>query len=91
MSFVGEILQQHKSQVAAIELRIVRLEAALAERAALKYLGTFKAEKTYSENTLITHDGSLWIALKSTREKPGASGDWQLCCKKGADGKDAAA
>jgi hypothetical protein len=65
------------ARIAEIEGRLARLESAPQ----LKYLGTYKTEKVYSENSLITHDGSLWIALKSTSEKRGTSGGLATVCE----------
>jgi hypothetical protein len=67
--------------------RIEELEA----RPELSYCGVWSAGKTYAENSLVTHAGSLWIAKKTTAAYPGGNaepGSWQLCCKRGADGKD---
>ena len=54
-----------------------------------KYFGTWKADNEYDEGAVVTHDGSGFIAKKSTREKPGASDSWQLFVKRGKDGRDA--
>ena len=54
-----------------------------------KYFGTWKADNEYDEGAVVTHDGSGFIAKKSTREKPGTSDSWQLFVKRGKDGKDA--
>jgi hypothetical protein len=69
--------------------RLDKLEA----RPELKYCGVWVAGKTYAENSLVTQSGSLWIAKKTTAAYPGGGaepGSWQLCCKRGADGKDGA-
>jgi hypothetical protein len=69
--------------------RLDKLEA----RPELKYCGVWVAGRTYSENSLVTQSGSLWIAKKTTAAYPGGGaepGSWQLCCKRGADGKDGA-
>ncbi|MGB3501861.1 MAG: hypothetical protein WBA44_09570 [Mesorhizobium sp.] len=67
--------------------RIKALETASHE---LKFMGVHQRALDYRRNNLITHDGSLWIALKDTPSgKPGASDDWQLVAKRGADMRDA--
>jgi hypothetical protein len=69
--------------------RLDKLEA----RPELKYCGVWVAGKTYQENMLVTHSGSLWIAKKSTAAYPGGGAEpdsWQLCVKRGRDGKDGA-
>ena len=67
--------------------RLDKLEA----RPELKYHGVWSAGKTYAENSLVTHAGSLWIAKQKTASFPGGQaepGAWQLCTKRGRDGKD---
>jgi len=64
----------------------------LEDRPELKYHGVWVAGRTYAQNSLATRDGSLWIAKRATAAYPcgGAEPDsWQLCVKRGADGKDA--
>jgi hypothetical protein len=69
-------------RIAALEARVEKLEAQ-------KYLGVYRLGRLYSEGSKVTHDGSLFIALKSTGEVPGnGSADWQLAVKRGRDGKD---
>ena len=51
--------------------------------------GVWNAENQYNEGDVATHDGSAFIAKKSTRDKPGTSDSWQLMVKRGKDGKDA--
>jgi hypothetical protein len=72
------------AHVDALEQRV-----AAAEQSPLKYLGTYEAGRLYSQNHLVTDRGSLWIALRSTQQRPGDGDGWQLCAKKGADGRDA--
>ena len=69
--------------------RLDKLEA----RPELKYFGVWSAGKTYAENSPVTHSGSLWIAKKTTAAYPGGGAEpdsWQLCVKRGRDGKDGA-
>ncbi len=42
---------------------------------------------TYEEGFLVTFGGSVWIAKRDTTSKPGTDDSWQLCVKKGRDGK----
>ena len=84
-----EIKNYVRRAVAPLEKRIGELEA----RPELKYCGVWVAGKTYQENMLVTHSGSLWIAKKTTASYPGGNaepGAWQLCTKRGRDGKDGA-
>jgi hypothetical protein len=51
------------------------------------YRGVYQAGE-YEKSDTVTYGGSLWIALKKTREAPsGGSPDWKLAVKKGADAK----
>jgi hypothetical protein len=86
--FVESHVKKLKAENAALEARIKSLEC----RPPLKYCGVWIAGKTYPENSLVTRDGSLWIARRSTAAYPGGGAEpdsWQLCVKRGADGKDA--
>lgn len=78
-----------KAKLAAIESltsRIVELEA----RPTLAYRGVWAANTDYVEGNCVTHSGSLWTCIAATSAKPGSGGGgWQLCVKKGNDGKDA--
>lgn len=85
-----EVREAIENRCAALEAKIQRLEAALAEKSPVKYMGTFKSGAIYSAGSLCTHGGSLWHANKMTREPPGnGMQDWVLCVKSGRDGKDA--
>lgn len=61
---------------------------ALESRPVLSYRGVWKADQDYLAGNLVTHSGSMFHCHKQTREKPGESDAWQLCVKRGADGKD---
>ena len=54
-----------------------------------KYRGIWNADNQYNEGDVATHDGSAFIAKKSTRDKPGTNDSWQLMVKRGRDSKDA--
>lgn len=43
----------------------------------------------YKRGSLVTHSGSIFLALKDTDEKPATSDAWKLVVKAGRDGKDA--
>lgn len=51
------------------------------------YRGIWKPGK-YERSDVTNWDGSGWVALVDTSEKPGASKDWQLFTKRGRDGRD---
>ena len=72
--------------------RIAAVEAGLAEArrgdravesATLqKWAGTFVPGTRYSEASLITHHGSLWVATEATTTTPGTPGNaWRLIVK----------
>lgn len=55
----------------------------------LKYQGVYRDAHTYQEGDVVTWAGSTWTAHRETTTKPGdGSKDWQLCVRKGRDGKD---
>jgi chitodextrinase len=65
--------------------------AALERRPTMRYVGTWDADKTYTEGDFVTSSGSLWAASADSRGcRPGAqnAGLWKLAAKRGADGKD---
>jgi hypothetical protein len=85
MAALAPVVAGHVDKVVApLKARIAELEA----RPQLKYHGTFKAATRYPEAAAVTHSGSLFIAKCPTTETPGESQDWQLCVKRGRDGKD---
>jgi hypothetical protein len=51
------------------------------------YKGIWK-EGAYTKGSTVTTGGSLWHCNKDTTDKPGTSESWQLCAKKGTDGRD---
>jgi hypothetical protein len=61
------------------------LEARLAELEAggIRYAGTWQRALAYKRGSCVTHDGSMFVALRDTPEgeKPGASDYWQLAVK----------
>lgn len=84
--FVDGHVSKLKAENAALAARVKCLE----DRPPLKYCGVWAA-KTYPENSLVTRDGSLWIAKRTTAAYPGGGAEpdsWQLCVKRGQDGKD---
>lgn len=69
-----------KDRFAALEARISQLES----RPLQKWAGVFSTGTAYSEASLCTHKGSLWVATRATTTTPGeAGGDWRLIVKKG--------
>ena len=86
--FVDGHVSKLKAENAALAARVKCLE----DRPVPKYCGVWSAGKTYQENSLVTKQGSLWIAKRTTAAFPGGGAEpdsWQLCVKRGQDGKDA--
>ena len=59
------------------------------EETAFEYAGTYREGSTYRRGQFVTYSGSLHHANTTTASRPGSSPDWTLCCKRGANGKDA--
>lgn len=49
----------------------------------IRYRGIYQRSDDYRRGDLVTHQGSMWHAIRETREEPGMSIDWQLTVKKG--------
>lgn len=45
-------------------------------------------EREYAAGDCVSHGGSMWLAQRTTSEKPGKSDDWRLAVKRGNDGRD---
>jgi len=53
------------------------------------YRGPWEAGSSYPKSASVRWDGALWLALKSTVEKPGeGSPDWQLLVSRGKQGRE---
>jgi hypothetical protein len=83
------------SFTADIEGRVLRVKMQTAdgvhERAMRLPIPIYRdvwKEGKYEKDDMVTWGGSMWIALRDTKSKPGHySGDWKLIVKKGRDGK----
>lgn len=56
-----------KARVQTLEDRIAALEA----RPRMRYAGTWSESAAYAASELVTHGGSMWIALDATKGRPG--------------------
>jgi hypothetical protein len=65
-----------------------RFAALTVRTLADSYRDVFAAGEQYQRGDLVTHDGSLWLALADTEAQPGAEGGWKLVTKRGRDGRD---
>jgi hypothetical protein len=71
---------ERNERIAALEQKVAQLEA----RPLPKWCGVFEDGKAYSEASLITDRGSLWLATRDTAQRPGDAGSgWRLVVKKG--------
>jgi hypothetical protein len=78
------IAEEIKKATAPLKQRIEALETKMAH---WKYCGVWSAGQ-YEPGNFVTHHGSLFTCLWSTQGEPGKIDAWQLCCKRGKDGKD---
>ena len=74
------IVKGIRAATAQLEQRI----AALESRPLQKWAGVHVSGMQYAEASLVTHQGSLWAAMKKTTTTPGDSNsDWRLIVKRG--------
>jgi hypothetical protein len=56
-----------------------------------RYCGVYLSERAYDAGDQVTYGGNQWIAKRATMLRPDEHGDgardWQLCVRKGRDGK----
>ena len=72
-----------------MEKRLADRIGSLERRRELCYRGVWQPATSYVENSVVTQDGSLFIAKEETTLKPGdGNGAWQLAVKRGRDAKD---
>jgi hypothetical protein len=83
------IAEKISEAVAPLKRELAELKAGQADLANWKYVGTWTSG-FYRKNNFVISDGSLWICLDDTHTRPGENPRaWQLCTKRGRDGKDA--
>jgi hypothetical protein len=70
--------ERDRALAAALERRVEQMEQRLAEVERKGYVGVWKADREYSPQSEVTHDGARWFAHKRTSDRPGTSADWQL-------------
>jgi hypothetical protein len=84
-AFVDAIGQFIAAELQERDARILQVENKMAN---WKYCGVW-SEGQYETGNFVTSDGSLFVCLWTTQSRPGTTDAWQLCCKRGKDGKDA--
>jgi hypothetical protein len=72
------------------EITMLREKVAdLEQRPAIAYKGTWDPSRLYAAGDLVTFSGSMWAAkTASVSRRPPDAAAWQLCVRKGADGRD---
>jgi hypothetical protein len=57
------------------------------EKRGVDYKGTFQRACSYRRGDIVTHDGSMFVAIGDVapNEAPGNGGNWQLAVKRGQD------
>ena len=77
------------AQTKPLELRIAKLEAQIEELqvSGFKYAGVWQRAGSYSKGTVVTFDGSMFVAVKNAQpaQAPLTSDCWQLAVKAGRD------
>jgi hypothetical protein len=65
----------------------LRERIAELEKRGVDYKGTFQRACSYRRGDIITHDGSMFVAIADVapNEAPGNGGNWQLAVKAGKD------
>ena len=77
----GEALAAGLSTVAK-KLDDLQRRVDMLEGFGIKYLGVWQRAQEYKRGSVVTCNGSAWIAVAAiTNEMPGKSSDWQLMAK----------
>ena len=77
---IKKVTDPLKAKNTELEQRIQQLES----RPMQKWAGVHVEGTQYSEASLVTKAGSLWVATATTTTTPGdGSGDWRLIVKRG--------
>lgn len=75
-----------------IDDRLKSLESSVEEVMdhGFRYRGFWREGMSSKRGDAFTEDGSLWICLRSTKDRPGYnSPDWHIAVRKGRNGRDA--
>jgi hypothetical protein len=75
-----------------IQGRLQSLESSVEEVMdhGFRYRGFWREGMSSKRGDAFTEDGSLWICLRSTKDRPGYnSPDWHIAVRKGRNGRDA--
>jgi hypothetical protein len=82
-------LRQGKPNDLRAAVVVVRFESGRKIEHAFRLTGVVLYEEVwdqtvaYERGDCVTYDGSMWIAMRDTKEKPGESKSWRLSVKRG--------
>jgi hypothetical protein len=82
---VAAIHQQTDQKIAALEIKISRLESAMSE---FKFVGQWQPHKSYRAGNFCSLGGQIFHCDRDTDSRPGTNSDWTLAVKSGRDGRD---
>jgi hypothetical protein len=87
---IARFLKPMQARIAELEKVTAEMQAAQAKSLADFYRGVWQPAGRYERGDVVTWQGGMWIAFRSTETKPG-DGDsgWQLAVKAGRDGRNA--
>lgn len=93
MRGVAQTTLEHDQDLRTLRVRLVHTDGEVVEQTirspSVIYREIYREGQDYDAGDAVTFGGSLWIALRATRAKPGdGSPDWRLAVKKGRDGRD---
>jgi hypothetical protein len=88
LAYVEDILENEISKLLVTVIKTVKKDILdqIEGQGYVRYAGTWDADAEYARGTLITHDGSGWIATGPVTKgaKPGRAAEWRLAVKSGA-------
>jgi hypothetical protein len=83
---LGGELKAAKARIAELEARVQRAEdGGIKAAPAVRWRGHWKNATRYDEGELVTHGGSLWLAMRTATDRPGtADSGFKLVVKRGS-------
>lgn len=75
----------------ALAIKPLRERVIEMEKRGLNYCGVYQKAAVYRRGDVVTESGSMHVAIADVidpSEAPNGSNKWQLCVKRGADGRD---
>ncbi|MCB1679133.1 MAG: hypothetical protein KDI16_10680 [Halioglobus sp.] len=65
----------------SLESQIADMQASQGKSLADDYAGAWRVDSAYQRGSMVTHKGSLWLALADTSAAPASNSDWRLVSK----------